>query len=251
MKFENKVVIITGAGSGQGREEALLFAKEGANVVVDDFNKEGADETVDLIKRAKTSGKVLVSYADVRHEKEVEDMVLQTINTFEKVDVLVNNAGIYRGHAVTEAPEEEFYELIDTNLKGPFFCCKYVIPHMTKAKKGAIINIASISAFIALEGSALYAASKSGLAGFTRSLALDLAPHGIRVNAVAPGWTKTPMIKPLVEDPNISKALLADIPAGHFAEPKDQANLVLFLASDDSAYLYGQTIANDGGWTLR
>jgi NAD(P)-dependent dehydrogenase (short-subunit alcohol dehydrogenase family) len=251
MKFKDKVVLITGSGSGQGRAEALLFAKEGAHVVIDDFNKEGADETVSLMKKQKTSGKILVSYADVRHENEVKKMVEETVGEFGRIDVLVNNAGIYRGHAVQEAPEEEFYEVIDTNIKGAFLCCKYVIPHMLKAKHGAIINIASISAFIALEGSAIYAASKAGLAGFTRSLALDLAPHGIRVNAVGPGWTRTPMIKPLVEDPNISKALLADIPAGRFAEPEDQAYLVLFLASDDAAYLYGQTICNDGGWTLR
>ncbi len=251
MRFKDKVVIITGSGSGQGRVEALLFAREGAHVVVDDFNKEGADETAALLKKQKTPGKILISYADVRHEDEVKKMIEEAMKTFGKIDILVNNAGIYRGHAVPETPEEEFYEVIDTNIKGAFLCCKYVVPHMMKAKQGAIINIASIGAFIALEGSAVYAASKAGLTGFTRSLALDLAPYGIRVNAVGPGWTKTPMIKPLIEDPNISKALLADIPAGRFAEPEDQAYLVLFLASDDAAYLYGQTICNDGGWTLR
>ena len=251
MRFKNKVVIITGAGGGQGREEALLFAKEGAHVVVDDFNEEGANETVQLVKRQKTPGKVLVSYADVRDENEVKKMVADTIKQFKKIDVLVNNAGIYRGHSVPETKEEEWYEVIDTNIKGPFLCCKYVIPHMLKAKKGAIVNISSIGAFIALEGSATYAASKAGLVGFTRSLGLDLAPHGIRVNSVAPGWTNTPMIKPLLDDVNIRKALLADIPANRFAEAEEQAQVVLWLASDDSSYIYGQTICNDGGWTLR
>lgn len=251
MKFKNKVVIITGAGMGQGRVEALLFAKEGAHVVVDDFDKEAADKTVEMLKKQKAPGKVLVSYADVRNEEEVKKMVSDTVKKFGKIDVLVNNAGIYRGHSVPETTEEEWYEVIDTNLKGSFLCCKYTIPHMMKVKKGAIVNISSIGAFIALEGSATYAASKAGLVGFTRSLGLDLAPHGIRVNSVAPGWTDTPMIAPLLKDKNIRKALLADIPANRFASSEDQARLVLWLASDESAYIFGQTICNDGGWTLR
>ena len=251
MRFKDQVVIVTGAGSGQGRVEAMLFAKEGAYVVVDDFNKDGADETLRLIKQQRTAGKVMVSYADVRREEEVRAMVEEVVEQFKKIDVLVNNAGIYRGHSVPETSEEEWYEVIDTNLKGPFLCSKYVVPHMMKAKKGAIVNISSIGAFVALEGSATYAASKAGLVGFTRSLGLDVAPHGIRVNSVAPGWTKTPMIAPLLEDKNITKALLADIPANRFAEPEDQAHLVLWLASEDASYLYGQTICNDGGWTLR
>ncbi len=251
MRFKDKIVVITGSGSGQGRSEALLFAQEGAHVVVDDINREGADETVEMIKKKKFPGKVMVSYADVRDEQAVRQMVQDAIKTFGKIDILVNNAGIYRGHSVPDTSVEEFYEVIDTNIKGPFLCCKYAIPHMLKAKSGVIINVASIGAFIALEGSAVYAASKAAVTGFTRGLALDLAPSGIRVNAIGPGWTKTPMIKPLVDDPNISKALLADTPAGRFAEPEDQAHLVLFLASDESSYIYGQTICCDGGWTLR
>ena len=196
MRFKNKVVIITGSGSGQGRVEALLFAAEGAHVVINDIHKEGADETARLVKEKKHPGKVLVSYADVRNEEEVKTMVDDAIKECKHIDVLVNNAGIYRGHSVPETPVEEFYEVIDTNVKGPFLCSKYVIPHMIQAKSGAIINVASIGTFIALEGSAVYAASKAGLAGFTRCLALDLAPHGIRVNAIGPGWTNTPMIKP-------------------------------------------------------
>jgi NAD(P)-dependent dehydrogenase (short-subunit alcohol dehydrogenase family) len=251
MRFKDKVVLITGSGSGQGRAEALLFAAEGAHVVVDDINKEGADETVAMVRKKKFPGEVRVSYADVRVEQAVRQMVQDAVKTFKRIDVLVNNAGIYRGHSVPETPVEEFYEVIDTNVKGPFLCCKYVVPHMLKAKSGVIVNVASIGSFIALEGSAVYAASKAAVTGFTRGLALDLAPSGIRVNAIGPGWTKTPMIQSLMEDPNISKALLADTPAGRFAEPEDQAHLVLFLASDDAAYIYGQTICCDGGWTLR
>lgn len=251
MRFKDKVVIITGAGSGQGQVEALLFAKEGAHVMVNDMNREGADKTVEMLKNETPSAKTLVNYADVRRENEVKEMVDKTVEEFGKIDILINNAGIYRGHSVPDTSEEEWYEVLDTNLKGPFLGCKFVIPHMMKAGKGVIVSVSSIGAFIALEGSATYSASKAGLVGFTRSLALDLAPHGVRVNAIAPGWTDTPMIKPLLEDENIKKALLADIPANRFAEASDQAHLVLWLASDESSYIYGQTICCDGGWTLR
>lgn len=250
-QLKDKVAIITGAGSGQGRAEAILFVKEGAMVAVDDEHEDEAKETVKMIEKEGFNGKAIAIKADVSKEEDVKRMVNETIKAFGKINILVNNAGIYRGHLVTETTNEEWNELFGTNLYGPFLCCKYVIPHILKQGKGKIINIASIGGFIALEGSAPYNASKGGLISFTRGLALDYAPKGINVNCVCPGWTVTPMIQALVDDPNMSKALLADIPCGRFAQAQDQAQLVLWLASEESNYMHGAAVVNDGGWLIR
>ena len=251
MRLKDKVAIITGAGSGQGRAEAILFVKEGAKVVVDDEHEDEAKETVKIIEKEGFKDKAIAIKANVSKEEEVKKMVDETIKTFGKIDILVNNAGVYRGHLVTETTNEEWNELFGTNLWGPFLCCKYVIPYMLKQGKGKIINISSIGGLIALEGSAPYNATKGGLIAFTKGLALDYAAKGINVNCVCPGWTITPMIQALVDDPNMSKALLADIPCGRFAQPIEQAQLVLWLASEESIYMHGAVINNDGGWMIR
>lgn len=251
MRLKDKVAIITGAGSGMGQAEAILFAKEGAKVVVNDDHEDEAIQTVKMIEKEGLKDQAIPIRADVSKEKEVKIMVEETIKRFGKIDILVNNAGIYRGHTVPETTTEEWYEVMDTNLMGPFLCCKYVIPHMLKQKKGKIINISSIGGLIALEGSAPYNASKGGLIAFTKGLAMDYAAKGINVNCVCPGWTDTPMVRALVTDPNIKKALLADIPCGRFARDVDQAYLVLWLASDESDYMHGSIVVNDGGWMVR
>ncbi len=189
--------------------------------------------------------------ADVSKEPEVTDLIEKTIAKFGRIDILINNAGIYRGHLVTETTTEEWNEIMGSNLFGVFLCSKYAIPHMLKQGKGKIVNISSIGGLIALEGSAPYNASKGAVIAFTRGLALDYASKGINVNCICPGWTVTPMIQPMVDDPNMSKALLADIPCGRFAQPIDQANLMLWLASDESDYMHGVSIINDGGWMVR
>jgi len=251
MKLKDKVAIITGAGSGIGRADALLFVREGARVIVNDEHEEKANETVEMIKNEGFEDQAVAIKADVANEEEVKNMVEKTIENFGKVDILVNNAGIYRGHSVPETTKEEWDELFGTNIFGPFLCCKYVIPHMLEQGYGKIVNISSIGGLISLQGSAPYNATKGALVNFTRALSLDYAPKGINVNCICPGWTKTPMVQALTDDPNMSKALLADIPCGRFAQPEEQAKLALWLASDDSSYMHGAILANDGGWMTR
>lgn len=251
MKLNDKVAIITGAGSGIGRATAVLFAREGAKVVVNDRNEEGAQETVDIIKGEKPETELFVYKADVSKEEEVEPMIDKTVESFGRIDILVNNAGIYRGHSVPEMVKDEWDELFDNNVYGVFLGCKYVLPHMLEQKSGKIVNVSSMGGVIALEGSAPYNATKGAVISLTKGLALDYAAQGININCVCPGFTRTPMVSALTEDPNTSQALLADIPSGRFAEPEDQANLILWLASEESNNLHGSIILNDGGWTTR
>jgi len=251
MRLKDKIAIVTGAGSGQGHATAILFAKEGAKVVVNDSHEDKAKKTVDMIEKEVGKNKSIAIKADVSKEDQVKKMVEETVKHFGKVDILVNNAGIYRGHTVPETTEEEWYEVMDVNLKGPFLCCKYTIPLMLKQGGGKIVNISSIGGLIALEGSAPYNATKGGVIAFTKGLAMDYASKGINVNCICPGWTVTPMVKPMIDDPNMSKALLADIPRGKFADPIEQAYLILWLASDESKNLHGSIIVNDGGWMIR
>ncbi len=251
MKLKNKVAIITGAGSGMGRAAAMLFAKEGAKVVVNDEHGEEAIETVEMIKSEGIEEGVIPFKADVSKEEEVKAMVEKTVEEFGGVDILINNAGIYRGHSVPETTKEEWDELFAVNIWGPFICCKYVLEHMIGKKSGKIINISSFGGLVGMEGSAPYNATKGALVNFTRGLAMECAPKGINVNCICPGWTKTPMVQALIDDPDMNQALLADIPYGKFAEPEDQANIMLWLASDDSKYVHGSIIPNDGGWLVR
>ncbi len=251
MKLKNKVAIITGGGSGIGQATAILFAKEGAKVVVSDIIKEKADETVKMIEEEGYKNSAVAVKADVSKEKEVEEMVKKTVESFGAVDILVNNAGAFSAHQITETTAEEWNNLFNVNLFGPFLCCKYALPHMIAKEKGKIINVSSIGGVISLQGSGPYSATKGGLISFTKSLSLDYAAKGINANCICPGWTRTPMTQALMDDPNISKAFLADIPYGKFAKPEDQANLILWLASEDADYMHGATIINDGGWTTR
>ncbi|MGD1844284.1 MAG: SDR family NAD(P)-dependent oxidoreductase [Salibacteraceae bacterium] len=250
--FENKVVIVTGGASGMGLSIAKLFLEEKAHVVVVDTNADKLSTAEKLLVEAKDeSQSLLVFPANVSHQAAVKEIVSQTIDQLGTIDILINAAGVYLGHSIEETTDEEFDELIGNNLKAPFLMCRAVVPQMKRQNRGTIVNISSIGGVVAMEGSAAYVASKTGLAGFTRALGLDLAPVGIRVNGIAPGWTKTPMTAPLYDDPNISMALLADTPMGRFAEPEEQAKMALWLASDQSSFVTGQTILNDGGWTLR
>jgi 3-oxoacyl-(acyl-carrier-protein) reductase len=242
MRLKNKVALITGGGSGIGEATVLKFSEEGAKVVINDVNKEDANN---VAKKAKAKGsEVLVCIADVCKKSDVENMIKQIIDKFGRLDILVNNAGINRDSFVKKMSEEQWDKVIDINLKGTFLCAQAALVPMTEQKSGRIINTASIGALGNI-GQANYAASKAGVIGLTKTLALEGARYNINVNCVSPGATNTAMTAGI--PPEIAQKVKEKIPLGRFAEPKEIAEMHLFLASDESSYITGQVIFVDGG----
>lgn len=248
MKLKNKVAIITGSTTGIGRGTAELFVKEGASVVVNSPTQEACDKVASEIKNE--NGKVIGIAADVSKEKEVENLVSKTVEKFGKLDIMINNAGILGFSPLTELSEKDWDKIIDVNLKGVFFGIKHAAKQMIKQGNGGkIINTASIAGLIGYPTLAHYSSSKGGVIELTRTAALELADKKIYVNAIAPGLIETPMTKDIMEDPEQRKQLLKGIPLGRAGKPEDIARPALFLSSEDSDYMTGQTIVVDGGWT--
>lgn len=247
--LKGKVVIITGGRRGMGKADAILFAKNGAKVVVADIAQEECQQVVDEIE--KNGGEGLALKCNVTNEKEVKEMVEKTIEKFGKIDILVNNAGICEFKPFLELTEEEWNKTLDINLKGYFLCAKAAAKEMAKQKSGAIVNIASVvmgQIGMGMAGLAHYSASKGGIAALTKTLALELAPYNIRVNAIAPGAIDTPMAASAKADPKMLEQTLAMIPLHRMGKPEEIANTVLFLTSDASSYITGSIIVVDGGW---
>lgn len=250
MRLENKVALITGAGSGIGRQAALLFAGEGAAVVVADLVPQGGEETVRLVQAE--GGRALYVQADVARGADCERMVRAAEETFGKLDVLFNNAGISHiddGDAIST--EEEVWDLtMQVNLKGVFLGCKYGIPALRRAGGGSIINTAS---FVALLGAATpqlaYTASKGGVLALTRELAAVHAREKIRVNALCPGPLRTELLMKYLDTEEKRQRRLVHIPMGRFGEAVEIARAALFLASEESSYLTGAAFTVDGGIT--
>lgn len=249
MDLKGKVAIITGARRGMGKSHAMKLAKAGAKVVVSDISEEDCQKVVEEIK--KNGGEAIAIKCDVTKKEEVDSLVKKTIKRFSKVDVLVNNAGICQFKPFLELTEEEWDRTLDINLKGYFLCAQAVAKEMAKQKTGVIVNIASVASGQVGFGMATiahYCASKGGIIAMTEALAVELAPFGIRVNAVAPGMIETPMIDSVKQDPKMMKAMLAKVPMHRVGKPEEVANLVLFLASEQSSYITGSTVVVDGGW---
>ena len=244
MRLKEKVALITGAGSGIGEATALRFAEEGAKVVICDVDMENANRVANDID--SKGGETMVLKADVSNKSDVEGMMVQIKEHFGKLDILVNNAGINRDAFVKKMTEEQWDDVIRINLKGTFICCQAALTLMSEQKSGKIINTSSIGA-IGNIGQANYAASKCGVIGFTKTLALEGARYNINVNCVAPGATKTPMTLKLPE--NMVEMITEKIPFRRWAEPKDIANAHVFLASDEASYITGQVLFVDGGIT--
>jgi len=251
-RLENKVALITGTARGIGRAAALLFAKEGAKVIgCTIHNVEGSKETVRMVQSA---GGEMISLepVDLGDEKQVTKLINLIKDKYGRLDVLYNNASTPRFAPTAEMPLEDWRFTIRNELDLVFIVVKAAIPLMIKHGGGSIINTSSQLAIQAKPGmgNIAHASSKAGILGLTTQLALDLAPHGIRVNAILPGLIHTPATQPLVDDPVHSKISLDKILLGRFGKPEDIANAALFLASDESSYITGTTLLVDGGQTL-
>ncbi|MCK4809598.1 MAG: 3-oxoacyl-[acyl-carrier-protein] reductase [Candidatus Omnitrophica bacterium] len=242
MDFEGRVVIVTGAAQGIGKEIAVKFAKSKAKIVLFDFNKEVLLETE---KELSSYSQVFSFCLDVTNLKEVENNVNKVIDKAGKVDILINNAGITRDNLLLRLSENDWDKVIDVNLKGSFNCAKAVVKFMVKQRYGRIINISSIIGLMGNAGQANYAASKAGLIGFTKSLSKELGARNICINCVAPGYIKTAMTGRL--DDKIKEDMLRRIPLRRFGGAEDVANAVLFLASPNADYITGQILVVDGG----
>lgn len=249
MNLKNKIAIVTGARRGMGRSHALALAKAGAKVMVADISEEDCQKVVDEIK--KQGGEALAIKCDVSKKSEIDEMVKKTVEMFGKIDILVNNAGICQFKPFLDLTEEDWDRTININLKGYFLCAQAATKEMAKQKSGVIVNIASVAMGqqgVGFQALVHYCASKGGIVGLTEALALELAPLGIRVNAVAPGAIDTPMMDAAKADPKSMEGTLARIPLHRVGKAEEVSNLVLFLASDDSSYMTGSTVVIDGGW---
>lgn len=246
-KLAGKTAIITGASRGIGAEIARKFAADGAKVVV---NYSGSQEKAEAVVAdiQANGGEAIAVKANVSDSESVKAMVDETMKTFGSVDILVNNAGITRDNLMMRMKDDEWDDVINTNLKGVFVCTKAVTRQMMKQRAGRIINIASIVGVMGNAGQANYVASKAGVIGLTKTTARELASRGITANAVAPGFITTDMTDQLNEE--VQKAMLGQIPLGRFGAPEDVAKAVLFLASDDASYMTGQTLHLDGGMVM-
>ncbi|MBS4172483.1 3-oxoacyl-[acyl-carrier-protein] reductase [Bacillus sp. FJAT-49736] len=247
MKLEGKIALVTGASRGIGREIALEFAKEGANVIVNYAGSEAkAKEVVDEIQ---AMGRQAISYqCNVANSDDVQKMIKDTIDHFGKLDILVNNAGITRDNLLMRMKDDEWDDVINTNLKSVFLTTKAVTRQMMKQRSGKIINVASVVAVSGNPGQANYVAAKSGVIGLTKTTAKELGSRGITANAIAPGFITTDMTDKLPED--LKAEMLKQIPLARLGQPKEVAKAAVFLASEDSNYITGQILHVDGGMVM-
>jgi len=258
IRVKDKVVILTGAASGIGRSTAVLFAKEGAIQVLSDIDEDGLKKTLELIKDGKERTSIME--VDVRNPEEVKKMIDSTIEKHGRIDILIVNAGVVRVGPVETFPDQDYDLLIDVNLKGTHYTCKYAVPYFKKQKSGSIITLASVAAHIGQVAHANYCSTKAGVLGYTRALALDLAPYNVRVNSVSPGATDTPMLQSDVAKQardrgvsyeDVKKEFEQEGVLGRWATPEEIATGILFLATEESSYITGADLRIDGGWTTQ
>ena len=254
MRLENKVAAITGASSGIGRAAAIRFAEEGASVCVADIDVQGGEETVAQIKAA--GGKAIFRRTDVSRESEVKGLMDGSARELGGLDILVNNAAAFVFGTVEKATEADWDRILSVNVKGYAFCAKHAVPHLRKRGGGAIVNLASISSFIAQPAFVPYNTSKGAVVQLTRCLAYDLAPDNIRVNCVCPGAIDTPATARDAANKGLTKEQLVEQMKplhllARMGKPGEVANAILFLASDEASFITGTPLMVDGGYTTQ
>ena len=247
--LDGRVALVTGAGAGIGRASALIFAREGARVVVVDIDDTGGDETVDLVERG--GGAATFVHADVSDADQVEAMVRHAVSTFGGLDCALNNAGMGSGgQPIADYPVSEWDRAIGVMLTGVFLGMKYEIPAMLARGGGAIVNTSSVAGLTGYPGQSGYIAAKHGVIGLTRTVALEYATQGIRVNAICPGTARTPMVAAALEhSPEIAEHLVGLLPIGRVAEPSEIAEAAVWLCTDAASFVLGTAFSVDGGYT--
>ncbi|RDE11551.1 MAG: hypothetical protein C4K48_11355 [Candidatus Thorarchaeota archaeon] len=258
MRVKDKIVILTGAASGIGRATAILLGKEGAIQVLSDVDEKGLEETLQLLKKGRDRAEIMK--VDVTDSSQVKKMIDYTYKKYGRIDVLIANAGVVRVGPVEDFPDEDYDLLINVNLKGTYYTCKHAILYLKKQRFGSVVTLASVAAHIGQVNHANYCSTKAGILGFTRALALDLAPYGVRVNSVSPGATDTPMLVSDVRKQARERGVDYEVVRKEFEEegvlkrwatPDEVALGILYLASDESSYTTGSDLRIDGGWTTR
>lgn len=249
-RFAGKVAFVTGAGSGIGRATAIAFAAEGANMALADIDAAGNEETARLVR--EHGGKVLTAKCDVTSSSDIQAVIGQTIKEFGRLDVAFNNAGIEQPPApLVDITEDEWSRLLDVNLRSAFLCMKYEIPAMLKSGGGSIVNTSSGAGVVGIRQQAAYVASKHGIIGLTKSVALEYAAQGIRVNAICPGIIETPMMDRFSGGtPEGRERVIGQEPVGRMGRPEEIASAVLWLSSDLGSFATGHAMVIDGGQTV-
>ncbi|MFZ0658650.1 MAG: SDR family NAD(P)-dependent oxidoreductase [Candidatus Binataceae bacterium] len=252
MRLKDKVVMITGGGSGLGREMGLTFAREGAKIAVNDIRPESAQNVATEIERAGGKARPLV--ADVSSSAAVKKMFAEFVATFGTIDILINNAGIGRTRETSEISglqdlaDEDWHKMLATHLDSTFYCTREALKLMIPRKSGRVINLGSIAGTTGLGGAVAYSAAKGGIISFTKALAKEVVGYGILVNCIAPGFIETPMTAPITGE--MKQYFTQLTPMGRFGEPRDIACAALFLASDESNFMVGQVVSPNGGYVI-